>query len=86
MAVKLDFPSPHELNDWHEDVAFLPDITWRDVETYLIDTPSEYTKESMRAYKSLDAYDYFVCGHVQSCYYNEISTECEFCYIKSKVS
>ena len=29
-------------------------------------------KESIKAYKSLEAYDYFFCGHVQNCYYHEI--------------
>jgi hypothetical protein len=35
-----------------------PDLTFGDIYLYLIDTPSIYTKESMKAYKSLEAYRY----------------------------
>ena len=44
-----------------------------------------YTKEALKAYKSLEAYDYFVCGHVQDCFYHEINTNDKFCFIKSEV-
>ena len=47
-------------------VTILRYISWKDVTTYLIDTPSKFTNESLKAYKSLEAYDYFVCGHVHS--------------------
>ena len=77
---------PYLLKDkWTDDIASLPEITWPDVSEYLIDTPSTYTKESIKAYKSLEAYDYFVCGHVQNCYYHEISSESKFCFIKSQI-
>ena len=56
---------------WINDISSLPETTWRDVTEYLLDTPSAYTKESIKAYKSLEAYDYFVCGHVQNCYHHE---------------
>ena len=80
-------PDPFTLKDKQSDnIMNLPDISTRHVDTYLIDTPSPYTKESMKAYKSLEAYDYFVCGHVQDCFYNEIHSRCEFCFIKSEVS
>ena len=52
-------------DNWNDDIHLLPDITHRHVDSYLIDTPSPYTKESMKAIKLLDAYNYFVCGHVQ---------------------
>ena len=46
--------------DWEENINRFPDITWRDFREYLIETPSLYTKESMKAYKSLEVFDYFV--------------------------
>lgn len=78
-------PDPLVLSDWSDDIRNLPNITWRDVTEYLIDSPSVFTKESMKAYKSLEAYDYFACGHVQDCFYNGLSEETEFCFIKSEV-
>ena len=78
-------PDPFQLKDWENDIKCLPNITWRDVTEYLIDTPSVFTKEAMKAYKSLEAYDYFVCGHVQNCFYHKISNDHKFCFIKSEV-
>ena len=89
---KLTITSGEQLTDSYllkdklsDDIASLPEITWRGVTEYLLDTPSTYTKESIKACKSLEAYDYFVCGHVQNCYYHEISSESKFCFIKSHV-
>ena len=80
-------PDPYTLKEkWTNDVSNLPEFTWKDVTEYLLDTPSAYTKESMKAYKSLEAYDHFVCGHMQNCYYHEISPESKFYFIKTQVS
>ena len=58
---------PYLLKDkWSDDIASLLGTTWRDVTVYLLDTPSTYTKESIKAHKSLEAYDYFVFGYVQN--------------------
>nr|XP_047129777.1 uncharacterized protein LOC124809815 [Hydra vulgaris] len=81
----LSDPFIIEPKEWSNDLNHLPNITWQDVTQYLIDTPSIYTKESIRAYKSLEAFDYFTCGHVQECFYNKISNRSKFCFIKSKV-
>ena len=43
-----------------------PAIIWRDIYSYLIEKPSVYTKDNLRAYKSLDVYNYVLCGHVQN--------------------
>lgn len=81
-------PDPFQelVNGWSEDISKLPSLSWRDVSNYLIDTPSPYTKESLKAYKSLDAFGYFMCGHVQDCYIHDITDDVEFCFVKSKVS
>ena len=79
-------PDPYILqSEWSNDIANLPELSWRDVTEYLIDTPSNFSKESMKAYKSLEAYDYFVCKHVQDCFYQKISDASEFCFVKSEV-
>eukprot|EP00795_Rhopilema_esculentum_P015969 gene15969-7301_t len=71
-------------SEWSNDIANLPELSWRDVTEYLIDSPSNFSKESMKAYKSLEAYDYFVCKHVQDCFYHKISDASEFCFVKSE--
>ena len=81
-------PDPYLLTNWNNEISNLPDITWRDVTSYLIDTPSNLVsvkKESVKAYKSLQAYDFFVCGHVQDVHYHNISEESLFCFIKTEV-
>ena len=41
---------PYLLKDkWSDNIASLPEITWQDVTEYLLDTPSTYTKESIKA-------------------------------------
>ena len=67
-----NLPVPGDVKDWRDDVTLLPDITWNDVTFYLTETPSIFTKENVRAFKSLEAYDYFVCGHVHECFYADI--------------
>ena len=79
-----NLPVPGDVKDWRDDVTLLPDITWNDVTFYLTETPSIFTKENVRAFKSLEAYDYFVCGHVHECFYADIKGT-DFCYVKSKV-
>ena len=81
-------PDPYLLEQasWSNELNKLPEITWGDVYNYLINTTSEYTKEKLKAHKSLEAYNFFVCGHVQDVFYNDISDESNLCYMKSKVS
>ena len=79
-------PDPYSLrNDWIKDADALPEVSWEDVTHYLIETPSIYTKGKLKAYKSLEAYDYFVCGHVQMCYYHPIKKNISFRVVKSQV-
>jgi hypothetical protein len=53
----MTLPDPYNLRDnWSDSPATLPDLTFGDIFVYLIDTPSMFTKETMKAYKSLDAY------------------------------
>ena len=61
---------PYTLKEkWMNDISNIPEITWTDVISYLLDTSSGYTKKSIKAYKTLEVYNYFVCRHVKNCYY-----------------
>ena len=45
-----------------------PDLQYGDLYLYLIETKGAYTREKLKAYKSLDAYNYFCSGHVRIVY------------------
>ena len=48
---------PNQLSDgWTDSPRSWPDVTFGDIYVYLIETPGTYTKEELKAYKSLDAY------------------------------
>ena len=68
------------------EVQRLPDLCFADIFNYLINTPSDYIKENLKAYKSLEAYNFFVCGHVHDVLYHPITSDSKFCFIKTKVS
>ena len=45
---------------WIDYLTLWPPVEFRDIYAYLMDTPGEFTKEKMRAYKSLDAFNYYI--------------------------
>ena len=79
-------PDPFILHsNWSADVSLLPDITYPDIYHYLIEHPSQFSKESLKAYKSLESYNFFISGHVQNVYYHEVEKKSKFCFIKTEV-
>ena len=52
---------PYEIADgWVDDISLWPPVEYGCIYTYLIETPGPYTKEKMKAYKSLDAYNFYI--------------------------
>ena len=45
---------------WIDDVSRWPPIEFPHVYTYLIDTPGEFIREKLKAFKSLQAYNYYI--------------------------
>ena len=76
-------PDPLTLDDWHQDMTLLPNVTWWDITNYLINTPSPFTKEAIRNYKSTEAYSYFIAGHVQDVFMSTFVDE--FAFFKTQV-
>ena len=50
---------PFTIKNWKCDESLLPDISWSDIYHYLIEYPSVCCKESLKAYKSLEGYNFF---------------------------
>ena len=73
-------PDPYAITDgWEDNVLLLPDIAYPDIYNYLIETPSDYTKDKLKAYKSLEAYNFFVSGHVHDVYITEVRVKTFLC-------
>ena len=86
---KLTLENGHKLPDpfsfttgWSDDPTTLPDISFADIYMYVIHTPSEFTHEKLRAHKSLDAYQFFVCGHVHDIGLKKVKDQ-DFYFLRS---
>ena len=62
------FPDPYSIQEdqWIDDAEKWPDLEYGDIYNYLIDMPGPYTKENLKAYKSLEAYNFFYSGHIRT--------------------
>ena len=70
----VQLPDPYEIPDslWSEDLTKWPNLEFGDIYSYLIDSKGRYTKESLKAYKSLQAYNYFINGHVCTVFHLDV--------------
>ena len=52
---------PYELPPelWVDNVSLWPPVEFPHIYVYLIDTPGEFTQEKLKAFKSLEAYNYY---------------------------
>ena len=66
-------------------MSLLPGISWADICNYLTNMPSAYAHENLKAYKSLEAFNFFECNDVQDLFHHFVSKESKFCSVKTKV-
>ena len=85
-APGVEIPDPYSIADdlWIDNPAKWPDVEFGDIYTYLIDTKGTFTKESLKAYKSLEEYNYFYNGYVHTVYYYSVSQG--ICVLKARVN
>ena len=74
-------PDPYGITEdlWLDDVTKWPSVEFGDLYTYLIDTKGPFTKEKLKAYKSLEAYSYFHDGYVRTVQGQLMVCEKDFC-------
>ena len=53
-------PTSDSIVEWQH----WPEVEYADIYNYLVATPSAYTQDQLKAYKSLDAYNFFANGWV----------------------
>ena len=52
-------------SEWIDNVRLWPPVAYPDVYNYLIENSGQYTRESLKAYKSLEAYNFVISGWVK---------------------
>ena len=64
-------PDPYTISEdhWVDDVPKWPNVEFGDLYVYLVDTKGLSTKDKLKAYKSLEAYNYFHNGYVRKVYH-----------------
>lgn len=67
-------------NDFSVNLSDLPPVTAMDITSYLVLQTSFYTAEQMKAFKSLDAYNYFICGWVNTWGTREALNNCQLVF------
>ena len=62
---------PYSIDEvnWSEDMTQWPELQFGEVYTNLINMEGQFTKEKLKAYKSLDAYNYFYNGYVRTVFF-----------------
>jgi len=66
-------PDPYALPDegWTDDDTKWLTVLYGGVYNYLIESKGRYTQQSLRAFKSLEAFNYFISGHVRAVLFRE---------------
>src|ERR1700733_9117719 len=83
LQVNSDDPYIDDTSKWKDDVTQWPSLEFGAIYVYLVDLPGPFTRDKMHAYRSLEAYNFFVNGWVQTCYHRRSGSG--FTIIKARV-
>ena len=80
-------PDPYGISEdqWLGDVSKWPSLDFGDLYVYLVDKKRTFTKEKLKVYKWLEAYNYFYNGYIHTVYYHEC-TSWPFVFLRSRVN
>ncbi|CAC5400879.1 unnamed protein product [Mytilus coruscus] len=79
-------PNPYTVSnsEWVNDPSMWPELDFGQVYLYLMETPAMFSKTSMKAYKSLEAYRYVERGHVDQIKIDDVKGS-PICFLKADV-
>ena len=60
--------------DWNFDPNSLPAIAYPDIVNYCVYSQSAYTLNDLKGYKSIEAYNHFICGWVSDVCAREVNS------------
>ena len=88
MLKSEQIPDPYAVSqeEWVDDVTKWPTVLYGDVYNYLIESKGRYTAKSLKAFKSLEAFNYFISGHVRTIFYYEVSRQSQNCVLMAEVN
>lgn len=69
---------------WEDNVTKWPDVQFGEIYCYLVDTPGQFTRETLKAYRSLEAYNFFHSGWVHTVLSSTLGSD--KCFLKAKVN
>uniref|UniRef100_A0A8W8NZ12 SWIM-type domain-containing protein n=1 Tax=Magallana gigas TaxID=29159 RepID=A0A8W8NZ12_MAGGI len=61
------------------------DVEFGEIYCYLVDSPGQFTRKTLKAYGSLEAYNFFLSGWVHTVYYSNLDCN-DKCFLKAKVN
>lgn len=73
-----------KMSEFSQNRKDLPTIEAVDISNYLVLQTSYYTRQQMKAYKSLEAYNFYVCGWVSNLGAKRL--QCDYILVFARVS